>query len=170
MTVRENLEFPLRRHKDRIGHIDDTEPLVLEALENVGLTHTIDLMPSELSGGMARRVALARSIVLDPLLVMYDEPFAGLDPISMGVVVKLIRELNDALGMTSIVVTHDVPEGMSIADYVYILGKAKLIGAGSVEALQNSGDEEVRQFLNGLPDGPVPFHYPANPYYQDLLG
>jgi len=127
-------------------------------------------MPSELSGGMARRVALARAIALDPMLVMYDEPFAGLDPISMGVIVKLIRELNDALGLTSIVVTHDVPEASSIADYMYLVADGVVIAEGAPDALQASQQIQVRQFMDGLPDGPVPYHYPAAPYHEDLLG
>lgn len=167
LSVFENVAFPVREHTKLSEAL--LRIVVLMKLQMVGLRGAANLMPSELSGGMARRVALARSIVLDPLLVMYDEPFAGLDPISMGVVVKLIRELNDTLGMTSVVVTHDVPEGMSIADYVYILGKAKLIGSGTVDELSNSNDPQVAQFLQGLPDGPVPFHYPAPTYMSDLF-
>ena len=168
LSVFENVAFPIREHT-RLA-----EPLVrivvLMKLQMVGLRGAAEMMPAELSGGMARRVALARAIALDPLLVMYDEPFAGLDPISMGVVVQLIREINDVLGMTSVVVTHDVQEGMSIADYIYILGKAKLIGEGTVDGLKSSTDDEVRQFLDGLPDGPVPYHYPARDYHEDLFG
>ena len=168
LSVFENVAFPIREHTNLSESL--LRIVVMMKLHMVGLRGAASLMPSELSGGMARRVALARAIALDPLLVMYDEPFAGLDPISMGVVVKLIRELNDALGITSVVVTHDVPEGMSIADYVYILGKGTLIGAGDVDTLINSQDQEIRQFLDGLPDGPVPFHYPANAYIDDLSG
>ncbi|MFC1664304.1 ATP-binding cassette domain-containing protein [Pseudomonadota bacterium] len=126
-------------------------------------------MPAQLSGGMARRVALARAISLDPMMVMYDEPFTGLDPISMGVIVKLIRELNDALGTTSIVVTHDVLEGCNIADYVYLLGKRGVIGFGTPAEMMASESEEIRQFMDGLPDGPVAYHYPAAKYVDDLF-
>ncbi len=167
INVFENVAFPIREHTKLPEDI--IRIVVLMKLQMVGLRGAADLMPSELSGGMARRVALARAISLDPLLVMYDEPFTGLDPISMGVVVKLIRELNDALGMTSVVVTHDVAEGCSIADYVYILGKETLLGKGTVEELQQSNDPEVRQFLDGLPDGPVHYHYPADSYEDDLM-
>ncbi len=167
LSVFENVAFPVREHTRLPEHI--LRMVVLMKLEMVGLRGAATLMPSELSGGMARRVALARAIALDPLLVMYDEPFTGLDPISMGVAVKLIRELNDALGMTSVVVTHDVAEGCSIADYVYILGSGSLLGSGTVEELMGSDDLRVRQFLDGLPDGPVPYHYPANDYRDDLL-
>jgi phospholipid/cholesterol/gamma-HCH transport system ATP-binding protein len=135
----------------------------------VGLRGARDLMPDELSGGMARRVALARAIALDPDVVMYDEPFAGLDPISMGMVVKLIRELNDALGLTSIVVTHDVAEGFSIADQVYLLGGCKVIGRGSPDDMLHSDLPEIKQFVGGLPDGPVPFHYTDDSYVDDLF-
>lgn len=168
LSVFENVAFPLREHTRLPEEI--LAMVVSMKLQMVGLRGAASLMPSELSGGMARRVALARSIALDPLLVMYDEPFTGLDPISMGVVVKLIRELNDALGMTSVVVTHDVAEGCSIADYVYILGKGTMIGEGTVEELKSSDDPQVRQFMDGLPDGPVAYHYPAPPFAEQLLG
>lgn len=168
LSVFENVAFPLREHTALPEEI--LAMVVLMKLQMVGLRGAASLMPAELSGGMARRVALARSIALDPVLVMYDEPFTGLDPISMGVVVKLIRELNDALGMTSVVVTHDVAEGCSIADYVYILGKGTMIGEGTVEELQSSEDPRVRQFMDGLPDGPVAYHYPAAPFADQLLG
>ena len=125
-------------------------------------------MPSELSGGMARRVALARAIALDPAMVMYDEPFVGLDPISMGVIVELIRKLNDALGLTSVVVTHDVAEGCSIADYVYLLDSGRVIGHGTPAEMLASTQPEIHQFMNGLPDGPVGYHYPAADYLSDL--
>lgn len=167
LSVFENVAFPIREHTRLPDEIIRT--MVLIKLEMVGLRGASGLMPSELSGGMARRVALARSIALDPLLIMYDEPFTGLDPISMGVVVKLIRELNDVLGMTSVVVTHDVAEGCSIADYVYILGTGTLIGAGTVDELNRSDDPQVRQFMDGLPDGPVAYHYPAVPLERDLM-
>jgi phospholipid/cholesterol/gamma-HCH transport system ATP-binding protein len=167
MSVFDNVAFPIRQNTDL------PEPLirhmVLFKLEMVGLRGARDLMPSELSGGMARRVALARAIALDPMLVMYDEPFTGLDPISMGVIVKLIREVNDALGMTSVVVTHDVKEGCSIADYVYLLAHGTVIGRGTPEELNASQSPEVRQFMGGLPDGPVGYHYPADEFVSDLF-
>jgi len=166
LNVYENVAFPLREQTDLSEPI--VRILVSMKLEMVGLRGAKALMPSELSGGMARRVALARAIVLDPDMIMYDEPFVGLDPISMGVILKLIRELNDALGLTSIVVTHDVAEGCSIADYVYLLGNGRVAGHGSPEEMLNSEDESIRQFMNGLPDGPVGYHYPADPYLQDI--
>jgi len=126
-------------------------------------------MPTELSGGMARRVALARAIALDPMMMMYDEPFTGQDPISMGVLVRLIRKLNDALGLTSIIVSHDIAETSSIADYIYLLSNGKVVGQGTAEELNNSSSEWAQQFLKGLPDGPVPFHYQAPDYLEDLL-
>lgn len=168
LTTFENIAFPLReqtRLPDELVRL-----LVLMKLEIVGLRGAHELMPSELSGGMARRVALARAMVMDPKLVMYDEPFVGLDPISMGVIVKLIRELNDALGLSSVVVTHDVQEGLSIADYVYILGNGSVLGHGTAESILRSNDPMVRQFILGLPDGPVPYQYPAPPYAEDLRG
>ncbi len=168
LNVFDNVAFPLREHTRLTEEL--VAMVVLMKLQMVGLRGAAMLMPSELSGGMARRVALARSIALDPLLVMYDEPFTGLDPISMGVAVKLIRELNDALGTTSVVVTHDVDEGCSIADYVYILGKGSMIGQGTVEELAASDDPQVRQFVDGLPDGPVPYHYPAPAFADELMG
>src|SRR5690606_21970967 len=168
LNVFDNVAFPLREHTRLTEEL--VSMVVLMKLQMVGLRGAAMLMPSELSGGMARRVALARSIALDPLLVMYDEPFTGLDPISMGVAVKLIRELNDALGTTSVVVTHDVDEGCSIADYVYMLGKGSMIGQGTVEELAASDDPQVRQFVDGLPDGPVPYHYPAPAFADELMG
>ncbi len=126
-------------------------------------------MPSELSGGMARRVALARAIALDPALIMYDEPFTGQDPISMGVLVKLIKLLNDTLDLTSIIVSHDVEETRSIADYIYILSEGKVVGEGTPAELDKSTSPQVKQFMQGLPDGPVPFNYPALDLKQDLL-
>ncbi len=166
LSVFENVAFPLREQTDLPEAI--MRILVLIKLEMVGLRGARDLMPSELSGGMSRRVALARAIVLDPQMVMYDEPFVGLDPISMGVIIKLIRELNDALGLTSIVVTHDVKEGCSIADYVYLLGTGNVIGHGTPDQMINSEQPEVRQFIQGLPDGPVRYQYPAEDYAADL--
>ena len=138
-------------------------------LEAVGLRGARDLMPSELSGGMARRVALARAIALDPKMIMYDEPFTGQDPISMGVLVRLIRLLNDALGITSILVSHDVQESASIADYIYVLSDGKVIGQGTPRELATTDSPAVRQFMDALPDGPVHFHYPANDYAEDLM-
>ena len=168
LNVFENVAFPFREQTNLPEEL--IRILVLMKLELVGLRGARDLMPSELSGGMARRVALARAIALDPTMIMYDEPFVGLDPISMGVVVKLIREINDLFNLTSIVVTHDVAEGCSIADYACLLSGGKAIGYGTPEELLNSDSPEVRQFMNGLPDGPVGYHYPAEPYAQDLNG
>ncbi len=168
LNVFENVAFPVREHtklsESLIHH------LVLLKLQMVGLRGARELMPSELSGGMARRVALARAIVLDPMMIMYDEPFAGLDPISMGITVKLIKELNHALGITSIIVTHDVDEAVTIADYMYLIGEGRVIAHGSAEEMKNSSSDEVRQFMDGLPDGPVAFHYPADDYRTDLMG
>jgi phospholipid/cholesterol/gamma-HCH transport system ATP-binding protein len=146
-----------------IGHI------VLTKLQAVGLRGAWNLMPAELSGGMARRVALARAIVNDPAMLIYDEPFAGLDPISMGVILRLIRQMNDALGLTSLVVSHDVDEIALLADVSYILAGGKVVASGETKALKNSDDELVRQFMNGLADGPVPFHFPAPDYREQLL-
>jgi phospholipid/cholesterol/gamma-HCH transport system ATP-binding protein len=137
-------------------------------LQAVGLRGAAMLMPAELSGGMARRAALARAIALDPDLIMYDEPFAGQDPITMAVLVKLIRELNDALGITSVIVTHDVKEVLSIADYAYIIANRKIVAHGTPTQLLADRNPEVEQFLHGLPDGPVPFHFPAGDLLQDL--
>ncbi len=166
LDVYENVAFPMREHtrlpEALIHH------LVLMKLELVGLRGARGLYPPELSGGMARRVALARAIALDPMMVMYDEPFTGLDPISMGVIVKLIRDLNDALGMTSIIVTHDVAEACTIADYIYLLGDGHVIAEGTPAEMQKTSSPEVRQFMAGLPDGPVAFHYPANEYMADI--
>jgi phospholipid/cholesterol/gamma-HCH transport system ATP-binding protein len=138
-------------------------------LETVGLRGARDLMPSELSGGMARRVALARAIAFEPMIIMYDEPFTGLDPISKGVIAKLIKELNVTLGITSIVVSHDVAETCMISDYAYIVGAGRIIGEGDPKTLQGSKSEHVRQFMEGLPDGPVPYQHPAGDYWQDLI-
>lgn len=167
LDVFENVAFPIREHTELPESI--IRNLVLLKLELVGLRGARELMPSQLSGGMARRVALARAIALDPMMVMYDEPFTGLDPISMGVIVKLIRELNDALSMTSVVVTHDVAEACNIADYIYLVGDGKVIAEGTSEQMQQSNSEQVRQFMNGLPDGPVPYHYPAADYVDELI-
>ena len=166
-TVFENVAFPLREHTKLPEAV--IRQIVLMKLHAVGLRGARDLMPSELSGGMARRVALARAIALDPQLMMYDEPFTGQDPISMGVLIKLIRQLNDALGMTSIIVSHDVAETASIADYVYVIAGGRIVGQGTPELLEQDTNPFVHQFIHGLPDGVVPFHYPAKNYPEDLL-
>jgi len=168
LTVFENVAFPLREHTQLSNSM--IRSLVLMKLEMVGLRGAHDLMPSELSGGMARRVALARAIALDPDLIMYDEPFSGQDPISMGVLVKLIHTLNDALGLTSIIVSHDVQEALSISDYSYVISDGKVIGQGTPAALKTDSSSQLKQFLQGLPDGPVPFHYPAINLTKDLIG
>lgn len=167
LNVFDNVAFPLRVHTDLPESM--IRDLVLMKLEAVGLRGARDLNPAELSGGMARRVALARSIAMDPELIMYDEPFTGLDPISMGMIVKLIRGLNSALGLTSLLVSHDVEESCSIADYLCLVSGGRVIGFGSPEELLNEGSDEVRQFLRGDPDGPVPFHYPAEDYRRDIM-
>lgn len=167
MTVFDNVAFPIREHTKLPEDIIRT--MVLMKLESVGLRGARDLMPSELSGGMARRAALARSIALDPELIMYDEPFVGQDPISMGVLVRLIRQLNNSLNLTSIVVSHDIHEVMSIADYIYIIADKRVIGHGTQEQLLASDSELVQQFLKGESDGPVPFHFNAVPLEQDLM-
>ncbi len=159
MSVFENIAFPLREHTELQEEL--IRDLVLMKLNAVGLRGAAQLRPSELSGGMARRVALARAIALDPMLVMYDEPFAGLDPISLGVVGQLIRRLNDALGVTSIVVTHDIYESLKIVDYIYFVSEGRIIAQGTPAEVRASHDPFVRQFVDGEPDGPVPFHYPA---------
>ena len=143
---------------------------VMMKLEAVGLRGAAKLMPSELSGGMARRAALARAIALEPDLIMFDEPFVGQDPITMGVLVKLISELNSTLGVTCIVVSHDVPEVLSIADFAYIVADKKVVAHGSAQSLRENADPRVRQFIDGIADGPVPFRYPAGDYHHDLLG
>ncbi|PCH97776.1 MAG: phospholipid ABC transporter ATP-binding protein MlaF [Gammaproteobacteria bacterium] len=166
MNVYDNIAFPIREHSKLPESI--IEKIVLMKLEAVGLRGARDLQPSELSGGMARRVALARAIALDPELILYDEPFAGQDPISMGVIVRLIRSLGDALGLTSVVVSHDVPEVMSIADYIYIIAEQKIIGQGTPVQIRQDDSPLVKQFMQGEADGPVPFHFDA-PNYQDEL-
>lgn len=168
MSVFDNVAFPIREHTQLSEDI--IEKMVLMKLNAVGLRGAKDLMPNELSGGMARRAALARAIALDPELILYDEPFAGQDPISMAVVVKLIRDLSDALQLTSVVVSHDVSEVMSIADYVYIIAENGVIGEGTPEQIRHHDSELVKQFLDGLADGPVPFHFPADDYQAELLG
>ncbi len=167
INVFENVAFPLREHTKLPEQI--IRDLVLMKLEAVGLRGARKLMPSQLSGGMARRVALARAIVLDPMMIMYDEPFTGLDPITKGTIVTLIKQLNNVLGLTSIIVSHDVEETLSIADYIYVISDGKVIESGTPVSLRSSSSKWVQQFLNGHPDGPVPFHYPAAEYTQDLL-
>jgi len=166
MSVFDNVAFPLREHTDLPEAL--IRDLVLMKLHAVGLRGAWHLKPAEISGGMARRVALARAIALDPQLILYDEPFAGLDPISLGVTAKLIRRLNDALGATSVLVTHDVHESMAIADYVYFIANGKVAAEGTPADLRISQDPFVRQFLDAEPDGPVPFHYAAGDYATDL--
>jgi len=168
IDVYENVAFPLREHTDLPESL--IARIVLMKLQAVGLRGAARLMPAELSGGMARRVALARAIVMDPKILIYDEPFAGLDPIAMGVVLRLIRNMNDALGLTSIVVSHDVHEVSQLADQVYLLSEGKVIAAGSPQELHRSTEPMVRQFLTGGEEGPVPFHYPASDYLGQLLG
>lgn len=168
LTVFENVAFPLREHTRLPESMIRT--LVLMKLEMVGLRGARNLMPSELSGGMARRVALARAIALDPELIMYDEPLSGQDPITKGVLVKLIRTLNDALGLTSVIVSHDVRETLSISDHVYVISEGKIIGSGSPDEIYHDTSPQVQQFIEGLADGPVPFHYPAVPLRQDFIG
>lgn len=167
LSVFENVAYPLREHTELPEQM--IRYLVLSKLQAVGLRGAARLMPAELSGGMARRVALARAIALDPMMIMYDEPFSGQDPISMGVLVKLIKAMNDNLGLTSIIVSHDVPETASISDYMYIISDGKVREHGSPAELKETRSEWARQFLNGLPDGPVAFHYPARPYAEDLF-
>lgn len=167
LSVFENVAFPLREHTKLPEDI--IRDVVLIQLEMVGLRGARDLMPNELSGGMARRVALARVLALNPELIMYDEPFTGQDPITMGVLVKLIKHLNNILGLTSIIVSHDVAETIGIADYVYIIVDSKVIGEGTPEQIMNDKSPLISQFICGLADGPVPFHYPAKNYSEDLL-
>ena len=166
MSVFENVAFPLREHTRLPEAI--VRDLVLMKLEAVGMRGAHRLKPAELSGGMARRVALARAVVLDPMLVMYDEPFAGLDPIALAVIGQLIRKLNDALGSTSIIVTHDVLESLQIVDYLYFISDGVIVGEGTPEEIRRSELPYVRQFVHGEIDGPVPFHYPAKPYAVDV--
>jgi phospholipid/cholesterol/gamma-HCH transport system ATP-binding protein len=167
LTSAENVAFPIREHtKLSDALIND---LVLMKLNAVGLRGSAQLKPSELSGGMARRVALARTIALDPELVMYDEPFAGLDPISLSVVGQLIRKLNDVLGLTSILVSHDIAESLKIVDYIYFISNGAVVAEGTPASIRASADPFVRQFVDGLPDGPVPFHVNAPSYRDQLL-
>ena len=166
LTVFENVAYPLREHTSLPESL--LHDLVLLKLNAVGLRNAAQLKPSEISGGMARRVALARAVALDPQLIMYDEPFAGLDPISMGVTANLIRQLNDALGSTSILVSHDVHESFAIADHVYFLSQGAIVAQGTPQQMLASDDPYVQQFVNARPDGPVPFHYPGASLAQDL--
>jgi phospholipid/cholesterol/gamma-HCH transport system ATP-binding protein len=166
LSVFENVAFPLREHTNLSE--DLLRSLVLMKLNAVGLRGARDLMPGQISGGMARRVALARAIALDPPLIMYDEPFAGLDPIALGITARLIRDLNTALGATSILVTHDVEETFAIADYVYFIANGRIGAQGTPYELNRSSDPFVRQFLDASPDGPVPFHYPGVELLDDF--
>jgi phospholipid/cholesterol/gamma-HCH transport system ATP-binding protein len=166
LTVFENVAFPLREHTDLPEQL--IRDLVLIKLNAVGLRNAAQLKPAEISGGMARRVAVARAVALDPELIMYDEPFAGLDPISMGVTANLIRRLNDALGSTSILVSHDVYECFAIADYVYFMSSGRIVAQGTPAEMRVSEDPYVKQFVNAAPDGPVPFHYPGKSLGEDL--
>lgn len=167
LNVFENVAFPLREHTQLPEEM--ITDVVLIQLETVGLRGARDLMPSELSGGMARRAALARALALNPKLMMYDEPFTGQDPITMGVLIKLIKELNSILGLTSIVVSHDVAETAGIADYIYIISaQGEIIGEGTAQKVLSDQTPFVNQFMHGLHDGPVPFHYPALNYKEDL--
>ncbi|MFK7912944.1 MAG: ABC transporter ATP-binding protein [Pseudomonadales bacterium] len=167
LSVFENVAFPLREHTNLPD--DSIRDLVLMKLNAVGLRGARDLMPSQLSGGMARRVALARAIALDPQLVMYDEPFTGQDPIAMGILVRLIAQSNAALRTTSLLVSHDIHETRSIADYLFIIADGVIIGEGAPADLAAHASDKVRQFMGGEPDGPVPFHYPADDYQFDVL-
>jgi phospholipid/cholesterol/gamma-HCH transport system ATP-binding protein len=166
LSVYENVAFPLREHT----RLPDAmlRDLVLMKLHAVGLRGAAHLMPAALSGGMARRVALARAVALDPMLILYDEPFTGLDPISMGVIANLVRRLNDALGATSILVTHDVESALQIADHAYFMSSGRMVADGTPEEIRKSGEPFVHQFVHAEADGPVPFHVPANAYASDL--
>ena len=166
LSVYENIAFPMREHTKLSECM--IRSLVLMKLEAVGLRNARDLMPSELSGGMQRRVALARAIALDPMLALYDEPFAGLDPISLNQVAVLIRELNDALGTTSVVVSYDISASLKLADYVYVISGGVTVGQGVPEEMMGSEDPFLKQFFHALPDGPISFHFPARPYAEDL--
>ena len=166
LSVYENIAFPLRENSDLPEEL--IRSLILMKLHVVGLRGARDLMPSELSGGMARRVALARAIVHDPMLAMYDEPFAGLDPISLNVIADLIRRLNDALGTTSIIVTYDVSESLKLVDYLYVIADGVVVGEGTPDEMLDSDHPVVRQFIHAEPDGPIAFHYPARPIGEQL--
>jgi len=168
LSVFENVAFPLREHTKLPNRL--IRHVVLTKLHAVGLRGAADMMPSELSGGMARRVALARAIVMDPNILIYDEPFVGLDPISMGVIVRLVRQMNDALGISSILVSHDVQEIAAVADCSYLIADGKVAASGSPDELSNTSSEVVKQFMHGMADGPVAFHYAAPNYADQLLG
>lgn len=168
LSVFENVAFPLREHTRLPNRL--IRHIVLTKLHAVGLRGAADLMPQQLSGGMARRVALARAMVMDPKIVIYDEPFVGLDPISMGVIVRLVRKMNDALGIASIIVSHDVQEISSVADSSYLISGGKVAASGSPDELSNTPSDLVRQFMHGMADGPVPFHFSAPDYTEQLLG
>ncbi len=167
LSVFDNIAFPLREHttlsESMVRHI------VLMKLQAVGLRGARELFPAELSGGMARRVALARAIALDPMMIMYDEPFTGQDPITVGIIMQLIRLLNDTLGLTSIIVSHDVQEVCTISDQLFMLSDGKVISHGSPDQMKRSDSEAVQQFMHAFPDGPVAFHYPAADYFEDLM-
>ena len=166
MTVYENVAFPLREHTQLPERM--IRDLVMMKLQAVGMRGAARLMPAELSGGMARRAALARAVVLDPMLVLYDEPFAGLDPIALAVVGQLVRTLNDALGATSIIVSHDVVECLHLVDYLYFVSEGRIVGEGTPDEIRSSTDPFVKQFVHGESDGPVPFHVPGRPYAVDV--
>ncbi|HYD58354.1 MAG TPA: ABC transporter ATP-binding protein [Burkholderiales bacterium] len=166
LSVYENVAFPLREHADLTEEL--LHDLVAMKLEAVGLRGAAHLTPTELSGGMGRRVALARSIALDPALILYDEPFTGLDPISFGVISRLVRQLNDSLGATSIIVTHDVQEALGVVDYVFFMAEGRVIAQGTPDEIRASNEPFVNQFVNGSSSGPVPFHYPSPEYPADL--
>lgn len=168
MSVFENVAFPLREHTKLSYRL--IRHVVLTKLHAVGLRGAADLMPGQLSGGMARRVALARAMVMDPDILIYDEPFVGLDPISMGVIVRLVKRMNDTLGLTSIVVSHDVKELSEVADCSYLISDGKVVASGSPEELRDQSSDIVRQFMHGMADGPVAFHYDAPNYEEQLLG
>ncbi|HZD52169.1 MAG TPA: ABC transporter ATP-binding protein [Woeseiaceae bacterium] len=167
-NVFENVAFPLHEHTKLPARL--IRHIVLTKLHAVGLRGAADMMPRELSGGMERRVALARAMVMDPDILIYDEPFVGLDPISMGVIVRLVRKMNDALGITSIIVSHDVQEISTVADCSYLISHGKVVGSGTPDELHNTSSEVVRQFMHGMADGPVAFHYAAPDYAEQLLG
>lgn len=168
INVFENVAFPLREHTNLSNRL--IRHVVLTKLHAVGLRGAADMTPAELSGGMARRVALARAMVMDPEILIYDEPFVGLDPISMGVIVRLVRRMNDALGITSIVVSHDVAEVSTVADRSFLISDGKVAASGSPDELQSANSELVRQFMHGMADGPVAFHFDAPDYAEQLLG
>jgi len=166
MSVFDNLAFPLQKHSDLSPQV--VRDLVLLKLNSVGLRAAADKYPSEISGGMARRVALARAIMLDPQIMLYDEPFTGLDPVSLNIIATLIRKLNDALQASSVIVTHDVEESFNIVDYVYLMWEGKIVSEGTPDEMRKSQSPLVQQFINGMPDGPLPFHYPGSTLQEDL--